>query len=186
MGLPHFYLPTLTFSANLGIECKIFWTNFFNNSKTTCSIEMKRWPSQQNYPRNIYRLKLDPFHSFYSCTNDLATLYRHFQYLAFYIDFLMYKVGDMLRPWNFLKNVFSHKKLIRDIILKLHWCKQKLVSGLYITHQSRDLVNEITNCHLFIRWISGTSFNWNTRGMTYAPLYTHNILEKSVHWKLWY
>ena len=31
------------------------------------------------------------------------------QYLAFDMDFLVYKVGDMLRPWNFLKNVFWQK-----------------------------------------------------------------------------
>ena len=61
-----------------------------------------------------------------------------------------------------------------------------MVSDLYSTHQSSDLVNDITNCHFFIREIPGTSFNWDTRDVVYAPLYTHTILEKGVGWKLWY
>ena len=92
----------------------------------------------------------------------------------------------MRRPWNFLKNVFWQKKVDGDVILNFRWCHQNLVSGLHNSHQSRDIANDITNRHIFIREIAITSFNWDTRGMTYAVLYRHTILEKSVRWKLWY
>ena len=108
------------------------------------------------------------------------------QYFTFENDFLVYKVEDMLRPWNFLKNVFWQRKLIGDAIVNFCWRHQKLVSGLYSTHQSRDLTNDIIDCHFFIREFLGTSFNWDKRDVAYAPLYTHFILEKDVGWKLWY
>ena len=108
------------------------------------------------------------------------------QYLAFEIDFLVYEVGDMLRPWNFLENVFWQRKLIGEAIVSFCWRHQKLVSGVYSTRQSRDLANDITNCHFFVREFPGTSFNWDTRDVAYVPLYTHNILEKGEGWKLWY
>ena len=108
-------------------------------------------------------------------------------YLALDIDFLVYKVGNMLRPWNFLKNVFGERKLIGDTIVNFHWRHQKLVSGLYSTHQWRGLASDITSCHFFIRvQFPGTSFNWDNRDVAYAPLYTHTILEKGVGWRLWY
>ena len=106
--------------------------------------------------------------------------------LAFYIEFLVYKIGDMLRPWNFLKNAFWQKKLIGDTIINFRWSYQKFIPGLHNTNHSRDIVNDITNRHLFIRGIPGTSFKWDTMVMTYAFLYTHTILEKVVRWKFWY
>ena len=101
------------------------------------------------------------------------------------IYFLVSKVWDMLRPWNFLKNAFFDKKLISDVILNFYYCHQKFVSRLKSTDQSRDLVNDITNRHLFIREIPCTSFNWDTREMTHVLLYMHTILEKSVRSKPW-
>ena len=104
------------------------------------------------------------------------------QYLVFDIDFLVYKVGKMLRIWD----VFWQRKLIGDAIVNFCWRHQKLVSGLYSTHQSRDLANYVTNCHFFIREFPGTSFNLDTRDVAYAPpLYAYYI-EKGVGWKLWY
>ena len=107
-------------------------------------------------------------------------------YLAFYIDFLVTEVWGILQPWNFLKNVFWQKVLLGDIILSFYWYYQKLVSGLYSTYHSRDLVHDINNHHLFIRDIPGTNFRWDTRGMVYTPLSMHTMLEKTARWKLWY
>ena len=108
------------------------------------------------------------------------------QYLEFYIDFLVSEIWDILQPWNFLKNVFWQKMLLGDMILNFYWCYQKLVSGLYSTYQSRDLVHDINNHHLFIREIPGTNFRWDTRVMVYTPLSMYTMLEKTARWKLWY
>ena len=68
-----------------GCGTLVFWrttriNSFSENSRTTLEIEMKLCPSQQNYLRNMSRLKPHPLYSFCACENNslryLATLYR--------------------------------------------------------------------------------------------------------------
>ena len=156
--------------------CKTSWTNFFVTPEPREVLRQNFGPVNkitlevflgQNHSPSIASAQVEMSH-FETCPHFTDLL----QYMTFYIDFLVYKVGDML--------------LIGDTILKFPWCHQKLIFGLYSTHRSRELVNDITNRHLFIRGITDTCFNWDTRGMTYAHLYTHTILEKVVRWKLRY
>ena len=177
MGFPYFWRTTRI-------------NSFSKKSRTTWEIEMKLWHSQQNYLRNISRSKshLSKVSAHVQMTH--FSTWPHFtnllQYLACEIDILLYEVGNMLRPWNFLENGFWQRKLIGEAIVSFCWRHQKLVSGGYSTRQSRELANDITNCHFFVREFPGTSFNWDTRDVAYVPLYTHNILEKGEGWKLWY
>ena len=58
-----------------------------------------------------------------------------------------------------------------------------MISDLYSTHQSRDLVNPWTI--VVFSWGKSLAQIWDTRGMEYAPLNTHYI-RKKCQWKLWY
>ena len=98
---PVFYdgLPSLTLRAYMGWEWVCTWdgqrcegvglpylwrttriNSFSKSSRSTWGIEMKLWPSQQNYLGNISRSKPHPLYSFCPCANDLfrnvATLYK--------------------------------------------------------------------------------------------------------------
>ena len=57
VGLPYFWRTTRINSVS-------------ENSRTTWEIEMTFCPSQQNYLRNISRLKPHPLYSFCACAND--------------------------------------------------------------------------------------------------------------------
>ena len=114
-------------------EATYFWratriNSFGKKSRTTWEIEMKLWHSQQNYLRNISRSKshLSKVSAHVQMTH--FSTWPHFtnllQYLAFEIDFLVYEVGDMLRPWNFLENVFWQRKLIGEAIVSFCWRHQ--------------------------------------------------------------
>ena len=95
-------------------------------------------------------------------------------------QYIRIRLGTCSDLETFQKTSFGEKQLIGDTIINFCWCHQILVSGLYSTHQSPDLVNDITIRHLIIRGIPGTRFISDSQGMTYAPLYTHTILKK-VH-----
>ena len=142
MGFPYFWRTTRI-------------NSFSKKSRTTWEIEMKLWHSQQNYLRNISRSKshLSKVSAHVQMTH--FSTWPHFtnllHYLAFEIDFLLYEVGNMLRPWNFLENVFWQRKLIGEAIVSFCWLHQKLVSGGYSTRQSRELANDIPNFHFFVR-----------------------------------
>ena len=100
------------------VRLPYFWrttriNSFTENSRTTWEIEMKLCPSQQiNLGTFLGQNHILSIVSAHVQMTQVRT-WPHFtdllKYLAFDIDFLVYKVGDMLRPWNFLKNVFWKK-----------------------------------------------------------------------------
>ena len=77
----------------------------------------------------------------------------------------LYKVSLLIK-WNWLMAPFF-------------WSHQKSVSGLWITCQSRDTINNVINCHHFSRDIPRIYFNFMPcLECTLSPLYLQYSTKK--------
>ena len=91
------------------------------NSRITCDIAMKLWPSQQNFLRITFRSKPHPFVAFLLLMREWLILKRgqtlHTNYLAFKTTFQFLRSRDMMWPWNSPKCLLGKKNWLMTSFL---------------------------------------------------------------------
>ena len=108
--------------------------NFFYSSRTNWGIDMKLWSREQNFLRNILKLKQKPFvssaHGKISHLKVSQTLETNCHIFGILKDSLVSQVRNMPWPWNFPVCVSPwQKKLIGDVFLNLADIRTKSVSS---------------------------------------------------------